>query len=47
MISSKNSFFSRTTLTVDGKAHQIFSLAALERAGFSNVERLPFSLKVL
>jgi aconitate hydratase len=47
MISSKNSFSSRTTLTVDGKAYQIFSLAALERAGFSNVARLPFSLKVL
>jgi aconitate hydratase len=47
MISSKNSFSTRTMLTVDGKAYQIFSLAALERAGFSNVARLPFSLKVL
>jgi aconitate hydratase len=47
MISSKNSFSTRTALTVDGKAYQIFSLAALERAGFSNVSRLPFSLKVL
>jgi aconitate hydratase len=47
MISSKNSLSTRTTLTVEGKAYQIFSLAALERAGFGNVARLPFSLKVL
>ncbi len=47
MISSKNSFSSQTTLTVDGKAYQIFSLSALERARFRNVARLPFSLKVL
>jgi aconitate hydratase A / 2-methylisocitrate dehydratase len=47
MTSSKNSFSSKSTLTVDGKAYQIFSLAALERAGYSNVARLPFSLKVL
>jgi aconitate hydratase len=47
MAASKNSFSSLTPLTVDGKAFQVFSLFALERAGFGSVARLPFSLKVL
>ncbi len=47
MVTSKNSFSTRITLTVDGKGYQIFSLSKLASAGFSNVARLPFSLKVL
>jgi aconitate hydratase len=42
-----NSFGTRTTLQVGGRAMQYYSLPALERAGFPNVGRLPFSMKVL
>jgi aconitate hydratase len=44
---SGNSFFARTTLRVGGDSFEIYGLAALARAGFDNVARLPFSLKVL
>jgi aconitate hydratase len=44
---SNNSFHTRTSLTVGGDTYQIFSLPALEQAGFSSVSRLPFSLKIL
>jgi aconitate hydratase len=44
---SNNSFHTRTSLTVGGDSFQIFSLPALEKAGFSSVSRLPFSLKIL
>ncbi|MCL5287876.1 MAG: aconitate hydratase AcnA [Acidobacteria bacterium] len=47
MVTSKNSFSSQTSIKVEDKQFQIFSLGKLERAGFSNVSRLPFSLKVL
>ena len=47
MTSSKNSYSTRTPLKVDGKEYQIFSLAALGKAGFKSISRLPFSLKVL
>src|SRR3990170_4676866 len=46
-MASQNSFNTRTPLTVGGDTFDIFSLAALEKAGFSNVARLPFSLKIL
>ncbi len=42
-----NSFHTRTTLTVDGDTFQIYSLPALERAGFGQAARLPYSLKIL
>src|SRR4051794_28909859 len=42
-----NSFQTRTDLVVDGRTVQIYSLPALERAGFANVARLPYSMKIL
>jgi aconitate hydratase len=44
---SNNSFATRTSLTVGSDTFQIFSLPALEKAGFPSVARLPFSLKIL
>ncbi len=46
-MASQNSFNTRTPLTVGGDTFHIFSLAALEKAGFPTVARLPFSLKIL
>jgi aconitate hydratase len=42
-----NSFGTRTELRVDGQAVQIYSLPALEKAGFPGVARLPYSMKIL
>src|SRR4051794_26313236 len=42
-----NSFGTRTELRVDGRTVQIYSLPALERAGFAGVSRLPYSMKIL
>jgi len=42
-----NSFDTRSSLTVDGKTYRIYSLPALERAGFPQAARLPYSLKIL
>ena len=44
---SNNSFSTRTPLTSGGQTFEIFSLPALEKAGFSGIGRLPFSLKIL
>ena len=44
---SLNSFKSRKTLTVGGKAYDYFSLKAAEKAGLGDLSRLPNSLKVL
>src|SRR5438876_789815 len=44
---STNSFGTRTTATLAGEPVEIFSLSALERAGYSGVSGLPYSLKVL
>ena len=46
-MSSTNSFGIRTTLKAGSRSFEIFSLPALEAAGFSEIARLPFSLKVL
>src|SRR5439155_20593869 len=46
-MSTLNSFGSRSVLEVDCQDVQYFSLAALERAGFPEVARLPYSLKIL
>ena len=43
----QNSFQTRRTLQVGGDSYQIFSLPALEGAGFSGLARLPYSLKIL
>jgi aconitate hydratase len=42
-----NSFGTRTTLQVGGRSFQFFSLRILEAAGFPEVARLPYSMKIL
>ena len=44
---SHNSFNTRTSLSVGHESVDYFSLPALERSGYPNVSRLPFSLKIL
>jgi aconitate hydratase len=46
-MASQNSFNTRTTLTVNGIGHDIYSLPAIEKAGFGSIARLPYSLKIL
>jgi len=47
MIYSLDSFHVRTSVQLAGTAVDIFSLPSLEQAGFAQVARLPFSLKIL
>ena len=42
-----NSFGTRQALKVGNESYDVFRLDVLERAGFSNVSKLPVSLKVL
>jgi aconitate hydratase len=42
-----NSFGTRTEIRSGGQAVQIYSLPALEKAGFTGVSRLPYSMKIL
>jgi len=42
-----NSFKTRRTLSVGARSYEYYSLAAAAKAGFGDIERLPFSLKVL
>jgi aconitate hydratase len=46
-MSSLNSFGTRTELRVGGRAMHFYSLPALAHAGFSDVARLPYSMKIL
>ena len=46
-MASQNSFITRTRLSAGGSAFDFYSLAALERAGYGGVARLPYSLKIL
>jgi len=46
-MSTGNSFGTRTELEFEGRRHQIYSLPALQASGVGDVERLPFSLKIL
>jgi aconitate hydratase A / 2-methylisocitrate dehydratase len=46
-MASQNSFNTRTRLAAGGSAFDMFSLPALERAGYGGVSRLPYSLKIL
>jgi aconitate hydratase len=46
-MSTANSFGTRTPLTVGGRTYQTFSLTALAAAGFPEIARLPYSLKIL
>src|SRR5438105_4654121 len=42
-----NSFGTRTPVQVGGRSVQIYSLPALEAAGFPEIARLPYSIKIL
>lgn len=44
---SLNSFNTQRTLTVGGDSYQYFSLPALAEAGIGQVEKLPYSIKIL
>ena len=44
---SQNSFQTRSSLTVGGQRFTYFSLPALEKAGYTGLTRLPYSLKIL
>src|SRR5919109_3906783 len=44
---ANNSFGTRTEIRSGGQPVQIYSLPALEKAGFSAVSRLPYSMKIL
>ena len=46
-MSTLNSFRTRTTIRAGGQDVEIYSLPALERAGFAGVSRLPYSMKIL
>jgi aconitate hydratase len=46
-MSTLNSFGTRTEIRSGGQPVQIYSLSALEKAGFPGVSRLPYSLKIL
>jgi aconitate hydratase len=46
-MTSKNSFGSRATISVDGKQYAIYRLAALQQLSGGNAAKLPFSLKIL
>src|SRR4029079_11594095 len=44
---SLDTFHTRTRLECGGESFTIYSLPALERAGFPHAGQLPFSLKIL
>jgi len=46
-MSTVNSFGTRTAFEAGGRKYQMYSLPALQAAGFPEVARLPFSLKIL
>jgi aconitate hydratase len=46
-MTTQNSFGTRTEIRTGGQPVTIYSLPALERAGFPGVSRLPYSLKIL
>ena len=46
-MATANSFGTRTVLAVRGLTYQICSLPALERSGFPEIARLPYSMKIL
>jgi aconitate hydratase len=46
-MATRDSFNTRTDINAGGRTVQIHSLPALEKAGFSGVARLPYSMKIL
>jgi aconitate hydratase len=47
VMSTVNSFGTRTTLSVTGRAVHAYSLPALQASGYPGVARLPYSMKIL
>ena len=43
----KNSFNSKSTIKIDGKNYQYYSLKKAEENGLKNISKLPKSLKVI
>src|SRR3954469_8420920 len=46
-MATRDSFNTRTEINAGGQTVQIHSLPALDKAGFTGVSRLPYSLKIL
>jgi aconitate hydratase len=46
-MTTRNSFGASASIHVEGQPVKIFSLPALEKAGFPGVSRLPYSMKIL
>jgi len=46
-MSTVNTFGTRTALAAGGRTSQIYSLPALEAAGYPEIARLPYSMKIL
>jgi aconitate hydratase len=46
-MSTVNTFGTRTALAAGGRTYQMYSLPALERAGYPEIAGLPYSMKVL
>src|SRR3954454_153529 len=46
-MATRDTFETRTEITAGGQTVQIHSLPNLEKAGFSGVSRLPYSMKIL
>src|SRR5439155_8262895 len=46
-MSNANTFGTRTALAAGGRTAQIYSLPALEKAGYPEIARLPYSMKIL
>jgi len=46
-MATANSFGTRTSLDAAGRSYQIYSLPALQNAGFGEIARLPYSMKIL
>src|SRR5882672_7012893 len=47
MTTALNSFGARQTLAISGKTYGYYSLAQAQKRGLANLDRLPFSLKIL
>jgi aconitate hydratase len=46
-MSTVNTFGTRTALAAGGRTSQMYSLPALEKAGYPEIARLPYSMKIL
>ena len=46
-MSSANTFGTRTTVQAGARPFEMYSLKALQAAGYAGIARLPYSLKIL